>query len=82
MTTTMTRFVPFRSPLKGVAILQNRRNSIFSDFADTKGEMQSESISAGNFVPPVDIYEDADRLLRRLEVAGISLENLQITIRP
>ncbi len=31
--TTMTRFVPFRSGLTDVAVLQNRLNSIFSDFA-------------------------------------------------
>ena len=35
--TTMTRFVPFRSPLDGVAVLQNRLNSIFNDFAGSNG---------------------------------------------
>jgi HSP20 family protein len=55
--TTMTRFVPFRSPLDGVAVLQNRLNSIFSDFASSNGELQNESLSAGNFIPPVDVYE-------------------------
>jgi len=29
--TTLTRFVPFRSPLADVAVLQNRLNSIFND---------------------------------------------------
>jgi HSP20 family protein len=78
--TTMTRFVPFRSPLEGVAVLQNRLNSIFNDFANATGELQNESLSAGNFIPPVDIYEDANRLVLRLEVPGISQEDLQINL--
>ena len=77
---TMTRFVPFRSPLEGVAVLQNRLNSIFNDFAGTNGELQNESLSAGNFIPPVDIYEDANRLVLKLEVPGIPQEDLQINL--
>jgi HSP20 family protein len=78
--TTMTRFVPFRSPLDGVAVLQNRLNSIFNDFASPNGELQNESLSAGNFIPPVDIYEDANRLVLKLEVPGIPQEDLQINL--
>ena len=78
--TTMTRFVPFRSPLDGVAVLQNRLNSIFNDFATSNGEVQNESLSAGNFIPPVDIYEDANRLVLKLEVPGIPQDDLQINL--
>lgn len=78
--TTMTRFVPFRSPLDGVAVLQNRLNSIFNDFASSNGELQNESLSAGNFIPPVDIYEDANRLVLKLEVPGIPQDDLQINL--
>jgi HSP20 family protein len=78
--TTMTRFVPFRSPLEGVAVLQNRLNSIFNDFANPNGELQNESLSAGNFIPPVDVYEDAQKLMLRLEVPGIPQEDLQINL--
>jgi HSP20 family protein len=78
--TIMTRFVPFRSPLEGVAVLQNRLNSIFNDFASSNGELQNESISAGNFIPPVDIYEDAHQLVLKLEVPGIPQEDLQINL--
>jgi HSP20 family protein len=78
--TTMTRFVPFRSPLENVAVLQNRLNSIFNDFANPNGELQNENLSVGNFIPPVDIYEDANHLVLRLEVPGIPQENLQINL--
>ena len=77
---SMTRFISFRSPLESVAVLQNRLNSIFNDFASPTGEFQSESLSAGNFVPPADIYEDGHRLVLRLEVAGIPQEDLEISL--
>lgn len=73
--TTMTRFVPFRSSLSDVAVLQNRLNSIFTDFARPSGEA-SESLAVGNFVPPVDIYEDEQKVVLKLEVPGIRQQDL------
>lgn len=78
--TSMTRFVPFRAPLEDIAVLQNRLNSIFHDFAMPSNGMQAESLAAGNFVPAVDIYEDSHRLLLRLEVPGIRQEDLDIRV--
>ena len=76
--TTMTRFVPFRSPLRDVAVLQNRLNSIFQDFART--DEGSEALGAGNFMPAVDVYEDAEKLVLKLEVPGIRREDLDIRV--
>ena len=75
---TLTRFVPFRSGLNDVAVLQNRLNSIFQDFART--EDGSETLSVGNFVPAVDVYEDAEKLVLKLEVPGIRREDLDIRV--
>ena len=75
--TTLTRFVPFRSPLQDVAVLQNRLNSIFSDFARPES---NDELMAGNFIPAVDVYEDAQKLALKLEVPGIKQEDLQIHI--
>lgn len=76
--TTLTRFVPFRSPLADVAVLQNRLNSIFNDFASSDSEQ--ESLAMGNFVPPVDVYEDAHQLVLKLEVPGIKQEDLDVQL--
>ncbi len=76
---TMTRFVPFRSGLNDVAVLQNRLNSIFHDFASPDRE-SSETLAAGNFVPAVDVYEDAQTLVLGFEVPGIRPEDLDIKI--
>jgi HSP20 family molecular chaperone IbpA len=78
--TSMTRFVPFRAPLEDVAVLQNRLNFIFHNFAMPSNSMQNESLAAGNFVPAVDIYEDSYRLLLKLEVPGIRQEDLDIRV--
>jgi HSP20 family protein len=75
---TLTRFVPFRSGLNDVAVLQNRLNSIFSEFART--DEGSEALATGNFVPAVDVYEDADKLVLKLEVPGIRREDLDIRV--
>ncbi|MGA1981339.1 MAG: Hsp20/alpha crystallin family protein [Acidobacteriaceae bacterium] len=75
---TLTRFVPFRSPLADVAVLQNRLNSIFSDFA--RPDVEDESLAMGNFIPPVDVYEDAHELVLKLEVPGIKQEDLDVKL--
>jgi len=75
---TMTRFVPFRRGLNDVAVLQNRLNSIFHDFA-VPAET-SETLATGNFVPAVDVYEDAQKLVLKLEVPGISPEDLDVRV--
>ena len=75
---TMTRFVPFRSPLNDLVILQNRLNSVFTDFARPEGE--GDQLTAGNFVPAVDVYEDEGKLLLKFEVPGIRPEDLDIRV--
>ena len=76
--TTMTRFVPFRSTWSDVAVLQNRLNSIFNDFARPEGAQ--ESLTVGNFVPAVDVYEDEQQLVLKLEVPGVKQEDLDVRV--
>jgi HSP20 family protein len=75
----ITRFVPFRSGFNDVAVLQNRLNSIFSDFGRSF-EGESESLSNGNFVPAVDVYEDSQKVVLKLEVPGIRTGDLDIRV--
>src|SRR5215472_6931127 len=75
----ITRFVPFRGGLSDMAVLQNRLNSIFSDFGRTL-DGESEALSTGNFVPAVDVYEDAQKVSLKLEVPGIRPEDLDIRV--
>ncbi len=68
----VTRWDPFREAVT----LQNRLNSIFSNY--NQGE--SEALSAANFAPPVDIYEDENKLVLKLEVPGINQNDLDIQV--
>src|SRR5258705_12271827 len=75
---TITRFAPFRSPLSDVALLQNRLNSIFQDISWPTS--QNEALASGGFVPAVDIYEDAQKVVVKLEVPGIKQEDLDVRV--
>ncbi|MES2391300.1 MAG: Hsp20/alpha crystallin family protein [Acidobacteriota bacterium] len=78
---TLTRFVPLRSNLNDVSVLQNRLNAIFQDFArPLETETASESLAMGSFVPPVDVYEDEQKLVLKLEVPGVRKEDLEINV--
>ncbi len=75
----ITRFVPFRTGLSDMAVLQNRLNSIFTDFGRSF-DGESETLGAGNFVPAVDVYEDAQKVALKLEVPGIRPDDLDIRV--
>jgi HSP20 family protein len=77
--TTMTRFVPFRSPLADAAGLQSRLNAIFTEFAEPESD-KKQTASMGSFVPAVDVYEDAQQLVLMLEVPGIQQADLDIRL--
>lgn len=78
----ITRFDPFRD----VLALQNRMNSIFQEYNRNQGE--GDSLVTAAFVPPVDIYEDEQKIALKLEVPGmketdfdIQIENNLLTVK-
>ena len=73
--TTLTRF----SPIYDVAVLQNRLNSIFSEFGRPFAG-DNESLSSLSFVPPVDVYEDGQKLSLRMEIPGVRLEDIDVRV--
>jgi HSP20 family protein len=73
----ITRFTPFRGPLGDMALLQNRLNSMFQDFAWPN---QDEQLTTGSFVPAVDVYEDAQKVMVKIEVPGIKQEDLDVKL--
>jgi HSP20 family protein len=68
---TITRWDPFRE----VVFLQNRANSIFRDPNGDNGSSKGD-----RFTPAVDIYEDAQKLVLKLEVPGIEEKDLDIRV--
>ena len=67
----ITRWDPFRD----VIALQNRVNSLFRDF--NEGD---SALAAASFVPAVDIYEDAQKVVLKLEVPGIEEKDLDVRV--
>ncbi len=70
----ITRWDPFRE----MTTLQNRLNSIFQDF--NRGNAENEPVATAAFVPPVDIYEDGQKIVLKLEVPGMKQEDLDIQL--
>ena len=69
---TITRWYPFRD----VIALQNRVNSLFRDY-NVGGE---DPVAAASFVPPVDIYEDNQKVVLKIEVPGINQKDLDVRV--
>ena len=67
----ITRWDPFRE----VVALQNRVNHLFRDL---NGE--ESPVAAASFVPAVDIYEDTNKLVLKLEVPGIEQKDLDVRV--
>ena len=68
----VTRWDPFRE----LATLQNRVNSIFQDY----GRGQDELTTTTSFVPAVDVYEDEHKVTLKLEIPGVSQEDVDIRL--
>jgi HSP20 family protein len=71
--TVLTRWDPFRE----LNALQGRLNRLFEEQYGTERE---ESLTAGAFVPPVDIYEDEHSIQLKLEVPGIEQKDLEVKV--
>ena len=67
----ITRWDPFRE----VVALQNRVNSLFRDL--NEGD---DPVAAASFVPAVDIYEDTQKVMLKLEVPGIEQKDLDVSV--
>jgi HSP20 family protein len=71
---TITRWDNYRD----VLALQNRMNSLFQDFSRS-GNGESE-LATGGFVPPVDIFEDENKLVLKIEIPGIRQEDIDVRL--
>ena len=71
--TVLTRWDPFRE----LYSLQNRMSRLFEEQYGSRGE---EALTAGAFVPPVDIYEDEHSIQLKLEVPGIEEKDLDVKV--
>lgn len=72
--TLLTRWEPIRE----MAALQDRMSRLWSEqFNSLSGD---ESLNAGSFVPPVDVYEDEHGIQLKMEVPGINEKDIDIRL--
>jgi HSP20 family protein len=62
-------------PYREVVALQNRVNSLFRDMSG-----EDDPLAAASFVPAVDIYEDPQKVVLKLEVPGIDQKDLDVRV--
>ena len=62
-------------PIREVATLQDRVNSLFQDFAGDNG-----TVTAASFAPAVDVYENGEKVVLKLDIPGIKEEDLDIRV--
>ncbi|GAC1652102.1 MAG: Hsp20/alpha crystallin family protein [Acidobacteriaceae bacterium] len=62
-------------PIRELADLHKTVNSIFEETAAKEG-----GAVANSFVPPVDVYEDQNSIVLRLEVPGVKSEDMDIRL--
>ncbi len=67
----ITRWDPFRE----VVALQNRVNSLFREMNE-----DDSPLTTASFVPAVDIYEDPQKVVLKLEVPGIEEKDLDVRV--
>jgi len=67
----ITRWDPFRE----AALLQNRVNTLFRNLNEAE-----TPVAAASFVPAVDIYEDAQKLVLKLEIPGMDEKDLDVRV--
>ena len=67
----ITRWVPFRE----VVAFENRVNSLFRDM---NGD--NDPLAAASFVPAVDIYEDPQKVVLKIELPGVEEKDLDVRV--
>jgi HSP20 family protein len=62
-------------PIREVSSLQDRVNSLFQDFAG-----ESQNVTAAAYAPAVDVYENNEKVVLKLDIPGIKEEDLDIRV--
>jgi HSP20 family protein len=62
-------------PIREMASLQDRVNSLFQDFGG-----DSQQVAPASFAPPVDVFENGEKVVLKLDIPGIKEEDLDIRV--
>ncbi len=65
-------------PFRELVSMQDRMNRLFEDAVRTRGG--EDEMTAGNWVPPVDIYETKDALVVKAQLPEVNKEDIEIRL--
>ena len=69
-------------PFRDLAGLQDRVNRMFEDaITRPRRGAEQEEMAAGQWTPPVDIFETAESIVIRVEVPGIEQQALDVEVK-
>jgi HSP20 family protein len=69
-------------PLRDLMALQDRVNRILEDvIMPPRRGVEPENLTAGQWSPPVDIFETSESIVLRVEVPGIEQQALDVEIK-
>ena len=63
------------SPVREMASLQDRVNSLFQDYAG-----DGQAVTTASFAPAVDVYENGEKVVLKLDLPGIKEADLDIRV--
>ena len=69
---SITRWEPYRDMIT----LQNRINRILGDTLAPASSVEG----VGGWLPPVDIFEESDRLVFRAEIPGVNKDDIEVRV--
>lgn len=69
----ISRWYP--TPIREMAALQDRVNSLFQDIAG-----DSNSVTTASFIPAVDVFENGEKVVLKLDIPGMKEEDLDIRV--
>jgi HSP20 family protein len=67
-------------PFRELSAMQDRMNRLFED-ALARTRVIREGLGEGGWTPPVDIYETAEDLVIKAELAGLSTEDVSVGVK-
>ena len=73
---TLVRWEPFRDMLS----LRDRMDRLFEEFTD-RGWPGEESLTAGVWKPPVDVYETKDSIVLKADLPEVNKEDVEISVQ-
>ena len=67
-----------REPFRSLITVQDRMNRLFSDVFVRPSLLETEGAGVRDWVPAVDIFEDADNIVIKTELPGMDMKDIDV----